>query len=289
MIQSNRCRLCLSYEHNHQIKVDSAFCHIHEQSKEKKMKAFTTLAAAAVVLAMGIASAAHHESVESAIGNSNRAEANSARDGARKPDQVLEFIGLEADDVVLDYGAGGGYWTELISVVVGDGGKVYAQQRAGERYDEQKAALAAQFSPFGNIELMPLESGAALPLGDGSVDTILVSYLYHHMHYADGSGEMFPDSSKALFGEFRRVLKPGGTVIIIEHAAIDGSGRAESGGWHRTPPEMAKTDLASVGFEFAGDAPEIFNNPDDDRKNVWFETDLRGKTTTFVQKYRKPE
>lgn len=253
------------------------------------MKALTTLAVAAVVLATGIASAEHHEAIESAIGNSNRAEANSERDGARKPDQVLGFIGLDAGDVVLDYGAGGGYWAELFSVVVGDGGKVYAHQRAGERYDQQKEALAAQLAPFGNIELMPLDSGAAFPLADGSVDTIMVSYLYHHMHYADGSGEMFPDSSKALFGEFRRVLRPGGSVIIIEHAAIDGSGRAESGGWHRTPPEMAKTDIAGVGFEFVGDAPEIFHNPDDDRKNVWFETGLQGKTTTFVQKYRKPE
>ena len=253
------------------------------------MKALTTLAAAAVILAMGIASAEHHEAFEGAIGNSNRAEGNSKRDAARKPDQVLEFVGLEAGDVVLDYGAGGGYWSELFSGVVGDGGKVYAHQRAGERYDKGKAALTAQLSPFGNIELMPLDSAAALPLADGSVDTIMVSYLYHHMHYADGSDEMFPDSSTALFGEFRRVLKPGGTIIIIEHAAVDGSGRAESGGWHRTPPEMAKADIAGVGFEFVGDAPEIFHNPDDDRKNVWFKTGLQGKTTTFVQKYSKSE
>ena len=253
------------------------------------MKALTSLAAAAVVLATSIAGAEHHEAIETAIGNSNRAEANSERDGARKPDQVLEFVGLEAGDFVLDYGAGGGYWSELFSGVVGDGGKVYAHQRAGERYDKGKAALTAQLSPFGNIELMPLDSGAALPLGDGSVDTIMVSYLYHHMHYADGSGETFPDSSIALFGEFQRVLKPGGTIIIIEHAAIDGSGRAESGGWHRTPPEMVKADIAGVGFEFVSDAAEIFHNPEDDRKNVWFNTGLQGKTTTFVQKYRKSE
>jgi len=253
------------------------------------MNVLTTLTTAVVILAASIASAGHHEAIEGAIGNSNRAEANTDRDGARNPDQVLEFIGLEAGDAVLDYGAGGGYWAELFGGVVGDGGKVYAHHRAGERYDQQKAALAEQFSPFGNIELMPLETGAAFPLGDDSVDTIMVSYLYHHMHYADGSGEMFPESSKALFGEFRRVLKPGGTVIIIEHSAIDGAGRAESGGWHRTPPEMAKSDITGVGFEFAGEAPEIFYNPDDDRKNVWFQTGLRGNTTTFVQKYRKPE
>ena len=253
------------------------------------MKALTTMAAAAVVLAMGIASAEHHEAFDSAIGNPNRAEANTKRDGARKPDQVLGFIGLQAGDVVLDYGAGGGYWTELFSVVVGDGGKAYAHRHSGESFAKAKDGLTAQFSPFGNIELMPVARGAALPLGDGTVDTILVSYLYHHMHYVDESGEMFPDSSKELFGEFRRVLKPGGTVIIIEHAAIDGSGRAESGGWHRTPPEMAKADIASVGFEFVDDAPEIFHNPDDDRKNVWFKAGLQGKTTTFVHKYRSTD
>lgn len=66
-------------------------------------------------MATGIASAEHHDAIEGAIGNSNRAETNSERDGARKPDQVLELIGLDEGDVVLDYGAGGGYWTELFS------------------------------------------------------------------------------------------------------------------------------------------------------------------------------
>jgi len=238
------------------------------------------------VMVMAAADAA---TISEAIASQDRAEANRERDGARKPDQVLAFIGLSEGDVVVDWGAGGGYWSELFSGVVGSGGTVYAHQNAGERFESQKAALTEQFAPFGNIELLPLERGAPLPLDDASVDSIMISYLFHHMHYVDGGGEAFPDSSKALFGEFRRVLKPGGTVIIIEHAAADGSGRAESGGWHRTPPEMAKSDVASVGFEFVTDAPEIFFNPDDDLRNVWFDTGLQGKTTTFVHKYRKPE
>jgi len=51
---------------------------------------------------------------------------------------------------------------------------------------------------------------------------------------------------------------------------------------------MARADITGMGFEFAGEAPEIFHNPDDDLKNKWSETGLRGNTTTFVHKYRVP-
>ena len=252
------------------------------------MKFSRRLTMLALAGAVAMASIAHAASVADAIANSNRADANTERDGDRKPDQVLEFIGLEDGDVVLDWGAGGGYWAELFAGNVGATGKVYAHQNAGERYESQKAAYMEQFAPFGNIELLPLERGAAIPLGDNSVDAVMVSYLYHHMHYTEASGESFPDGSSALFTEYQRILKPGGVLIIIEHQAAEGSSRAQSAAWHRVPAAAAKADAASVGLEFAGDAPEVFNNPDDDEMNMWGETGLRGKTTSILHKYRKP-
>ncbi len=252
------------------------------------MKTLMKIASIAVVLTttMGVANSA---TISASIANENRPDANRERDGARKPADMLSFIALDDGAVVLDWGAGGGYWSELFSGVVGDGGKVYAHQNAGERFDETKDALTAQFEPFGNIELLPVARGEATPLEDNSVDTVMVSYLYHHMHYAEDSGEMFPPGSAALFTEFARVLKPGGTVIVIEHIAADGSSRAQSAGWHRTPPETAKADITGVGFEFADEAPDLYVNPEDDKMNIWFETGLSGKTNTFVHKYRKPD
>ncbi len=234
----------------------------------------------------GIAAGA---TIAESVENANRADENRERDSSRKPAEMLSFIALGDGDVVLDYGAGGGYWSELFSPVVGNNGKVYAHQNAGERFDANKEAMTAQFKPFGNIELLPVASGSALPLEDNSVDTVMLSYLYHHMHYAEDSGEKFPARSAGLFSEFSRVLKPGGTLIVIEHVAAPGSSRAQSAGWHRTPPETAKADITGVGFEFAADAPELYMNPDDDLMNVWFDTGLSGKTTTFVHKYRKPD
>jgi predicted methyltransferase len=238
-----------------------------------------------VILAIATISGAHAASIADAIANENRAASNVERDGDRKPDQVLEFIGLDSGAVVLDWG---GYWAELFAGVAGPDGKVYAHQNAGERFESQKAALTEQFAPFGNIELFPLERGVAIPLADNSVDTVMLSYLYHHMHYNEASGESFPESSAMLFGEFHRILKPGGTLIIIEHQAKAGSSRAQSAAWHRVPAAAAREDAASAGFEFAGEAPQIFNNPDDDEMNMWGEAGLRGKTTSIVHKYRKP-
>lgn len=253
------------------------------------MTAFTRLTAAAIVLiTVAYASAVEGATISESIENSNRIDANRERDEARRPAEVLDFISLGSGDIVLDYGSGGGYWAELFSSNVGDDGKIYAHQQAGERFESRKEALTAQFAPFGNVELLPLDSGTPLPLEDNSVDAVMLSYIYHHLHYAEDSVEDFPASSAALLSEFSRVLRPGGTFVVIEHVAIDGSTRAESAGWHRTPPDTAKADITGVGFEFADEAPDIFKNPDDDLMNVWYETGLSGKTTTFVHKYRKP-
>ena len=125
------------------------------------MRFFTRLGTVAI-FAVAAMSGAQAASIEDSIGNENRADANRERDGDRKPDQVLEFIGLGDGAVVLDWGAGGGYWAELFAGVVGSDGKVYAHQNAGERFESQKAAYEAQFGPFGNIELLPLARGAAI-------------------------------------------------------------------------------------------------------------------------------
>ena len=252
------------------------------------MRATRLLVSAALVFS-ATSLFADEAAISAAISNSNRAETNVARDGDRNPEKVLGFMDVEAGDVVLDWGSGGGYWAELFAGIAGTDGKVYSNQRAGERFDGRKAALTTQFAPFGNIDLLPLASGETIPLDDNSVDVVMLSYIYHHMHYVDGSGESFPDSSNALVSEFLRVLRPGGTFIVIEHAAADGSTRTQSAAWHRTPPETAIEDITGVGFEFAGDAPDIFFNPDDDKMNHWGQTGLRGNTTSFVQKFRKPD
>src|SRR5690606_38117767 len=49
------------------------------------------------------------------------------RDGARRPYQVMQLLGVEEGMTVLDVGAGGGWYTRVLSAAVGPDGRIIAQ------------------------------------------------------------------------------------------------------------------------------------------------------------------
>ncbi len=63
-------------------------------------------------------------SIETAVNNPARLEVDTKRDAGRKPAQILQFSTIKSGDSVLDLFAGAGYYSELISRLVGDEGKV---------------------------------------------------------------------------------------------------------------------------------------------------------------------
>lgn len=249
-----------------------------------------TLLAATAALAMGSAAQAGEipANIKAAVENEQRSEDNRARDGDRKPGKVLAYYGVENGMTVADLAAGGGYYAEILSGAVGPGGKVIAYYPASQQFEDGKAALEEQYAPFGNIQIASAAQGEPLPMEDDSVDIVLLSLIIHHLHYTEDSGEDMPARSGEVYADIRRVLKPGGVFAVIEHIAAPGSTRAESAAWHRAPESIIRADVTSAGFTFDGGA-EIHVNPDDDMKNVWFDTGLRGKTNRMVHRYVSPD
>lgn len=227
--------------------------------------------------AIALAAPAFAQSVGAAVSNPARAAANVERDAERKPAEVLAFVDAQPGDVVLDWGAGGGYWSELFAGAVGPDGVVFAQNSRG--------ALEG----FANIEPLPMERGAAIPLDDGSVDLILLSYVYHHMYFTPDSGETTPPATQAQLAEFIRVLEPGGRVVVIEHQAKDGTSREAANPWHRAPKAAVTEDFEGAGFALAAENPDIFSNPADTEEGSWQEAGLAGHTTSMVLVFQKPE
>ncbi len=225
--------------------------------------------------------------IQTGIDNTNRTEENRARDNDRKPGKVLAYYGITEGMTVVDVASGGGYFSEILSGAVGATGEVHAQNRAGPRINDQIDTLTEHYEKFGNITLDITEPDTPLPYEDNSVDVILLSLIIHHLHYDEANADAMPDASKIIYADFLRVLKPGGTFAVIEHTAAAGSSREQSAAWHRAPEATIKADVTSAGFEFGGNGV-IHVNPDDDQKNVWFENDLRGKTTRMVHRYIKP-
>ncbi|HEX3622279.1 MAG TPA: class I SAM-dependent methyltransferase [Acidimicrobiales bacterium] len=98
---------------------------------------------------------------------------------------------LGADGPVLDVGCGRGYWLERI------GGAGLAV--VGVEPDVQRARLGAAFAP------VAAGDGTRLPLASSTLGLVWCIHVLHHL----------PDPAAAL-AEFRRVLRPGGHLILAE-------------------------------------------------------------------------
>ena len=81
--------------------------------------------AAAMMLAFASPAFAGDKIAE-AIADPTRLEEQRARDEGRKPADILKLSGVKKGDKVADLAAGSGYYTALLSRIVGEKGKVYA-------------------------------------------------------------------------------------------------------------------------------------------------------------------
>lgn len=253
------------------------------------IKSLTLASALVMATSVSMSSVMAHDDhafLQHALENSARLEAHKARDGDRKPMEVLDFVGIKPGMTVLDLYASGGYYSMIMAGAVGDKGKVIAQntKAAGERNGEH---FAKDYAGFKNIDLLysdPADTG----LADNSVDMASFVLMYHHFNYDENMPDGTPERTAKMYQEVLRVLKPGGTFMVIEHEAPRGTSRQQSAEWHRATAASSIEDAQSVGFEFAGDAP-IHVNPDDPMNVHWGPAGLRGKTTRFVHKFVKPK
>jgi predicted methyltransferase len=226
---------------------------------------------------------------QAAIADPRRPADDVARDAGRKPAQVVEFFGVGPGQRVLDISSGNGYFTRILSEVVGSNGSVVANNSGNRIDDEFKANLQAQYSSYDNIELN-YETPETISLPDNSVDTVLLALTVHHWHYADEWGEFIPAAALQRFDNIFRMLKPGGTFAVIDHEAPANMTRKDSNDIHRIPGDTTIADITLVGFVMdpETDVSAIHaNQPNDDITTRWTR-DPRDATQRIVHRYRKP-
>ncbi|MEY4762137.1 MAG: hypothetical protein RLZZ200_1993 [Pseudomonadota bacterium] len=224
--------------------------------------------------------------VAASIADKARPETDRVRDPDRKPADLLAFAGIKAGDKVGDLLPGAGYFTRLFSQIVGAKGAVYglAPPRAPDAPatmpDFAAAVKAIAADPhYANVKVGVMDTGTPLP---EKLDVLWTSLNYHDLHNR-------PNADLGAFNKWIYAnLKPGGTYIVIDHAAPVGSGKSTTSTLHRIEPAFVKQEVIAAGFIFVEESPAL-HNPGDARTLAVRETGVRGKTDQFVFKFRKPK
>jgi predicted methyltransferase len=202
-------------------------------------------------------------------------------DARRQAAAVLAFSGVKPGDVVVDFLPGAGYWTRIFTGIVGPKGHVYAVwPAAGAKYAE-KTLPALQARNLANVTAEVQTTN--VPTSARVADLFWTVQNYHDIPNK-GAGE---PALRAFDAAVFKLLKKGGTYIVIDHADAAGTGMTGTETKHRIEAATVKTQVESAGFRFVGESKVLRNPADDHSKNV-FDPAIRGKTDQFVYKFRKP-
>jgi predicted methyltransferase len=217
-------------------------------------------------------------SAEAAIADPRRPEADTTRDATRHPAEVLAFTGVQPGWRVADIGPGGGYYTRLFSVAVGDQGRVFAIDRPNAIGRARPILDVAPLYP--NVTVV--QQGYQGWTVDEPLDAIFISQIYHDFHLSQLNIDV-PRLNREMFA----ALMPGGVLVIIDHAAPDGSDVSVTSSLHRIDQAQLVREVTAAGFVLEEES-QILRNPADNRSERVFENDIRGRTDQFVLRFRKP-
>ncbi len=223
---------------------------------------------------------------EQAIYQPDRYADDKGRDKSRKPLEVLKFSGVKPGDTVIDLLGGGGYYSELFNYIVGDEGKTHLQNnslflRFSTEELEQRLANGRLKS------VVRLDSEFADMQLPANVDLIFIGLSYHDI-YVPRKDPVITAKRDEFFNQIWGALKPGGALLIIDHAAEPGTGKDTTAKLHRIDEEWAKQDIESAGFRFEKEL-DVLRNPNDNYQlDIWKKGIMR-KTDRFIHLYRKPD
>lgn len=214
--------------------------------------------------------------LSAALSGDHRSAENRARDAWRHPQETLAFFGVKPDSTVIEITPGGGWYTEILAPALKDGGTLVAaiidpasasNERAQAYYTrsntEFRGKLDAAPDTYGNVEIREFSLSEPRFGEDGSADLVLT---FRNVHNWAGSG-----SAAGMFQGFFDVLKPGGTLGVVEHRAKPDSAAAKDEGSGYMTEDAVIALATAAGFELA-EKSEINANPADtgDHPNgVW--------------------
>jgi demethylmenaquinone methyltransferase/2-methoxy-6-polyprenyl-1,4-benzoquinol methylase len=121
--------------------------------------------------------------------------------------QIIADLDLPPASRGLDVGCGVGLYALWLGEAVGPGGSVVGIEPEMDKVEAARVLVGDRLGR-GRLEFTPGD-GTAIPLPDRSVDWVWCGDVLHHIL----------DTEKALH-EFRRVLRPGGRIVVKESQVL---------------------------------------------------------------------
>jgi predicted methyltransferase len=213
------------------------------------------------------------------IAAADRSDKDREADTRRDPLPFLTFAAVRPGMKVLDMGAGGGYSTELLARAVAPGGVVYGQNPA-ELPERPKTAFEARLTTPAMkdvvVDIRPFDD--PLPPDVRDLDLITFLFFYHDTTYMTvDRAEM----NRKLFA----ALKPGGVLVIADHAALPGQGVSVGKTLHRIEESALRQEIEAAGFRLVAEG-NFWRNPDDTHGSPSYKPAM--PVDNFVLKYQKP-
>jgi predicted methyltransferase len=222
--------------------------------------------------------------IRDAVTAADRDDKDRALDAGRKPAEVLGFFGIAPGQKVGELFSGGGYTTEIIARVVGDGGKVYAQN-SKEILDRVREPLTARLAKpvMKNTVMVEQPADKPFPPDAKNLDAVICILNYHDLVWQKVDRAKM---NKAVFA----ALKPGGVYAIVDHSAKQGTGLSDVQTLHRIDEDAVKKEILAAGFKLDAES-DLLRNAEDARD--WNPSpskagEKRGTSDRFTLRFVKP-
>lgn len=214
------------------------------------------------------------ESYKQAVASPIRTNDDRGADAKRKPLEFLKFINVRPGMRVLDIAAGGGYTTQLLALVVGSNGTVWAQGT------KSRAALDERLVSHPQPNIIPVIRSFEDPIpNDASqLDLITIIMNYHDIAY-------MPVDRTKMNRRLFNALKPGGHLVVLDHSAKAGSGVSATKTLHRIDEKVVVDEFQQAGFKLEQEG-DFLRNPADPREQAFF--DMKIQTDKFALRFVKP-
>jgi predicted methyltransferase len=211
-----------------------------------------------------------------AVASTDRPEADKARDADRKPAEMMAFAGIRPGMKVLELAPGGGYYTRLLSLAVGERGYVYTNS------SRAVPAVEAWAQRHPNVSMRLIAAGQVT--APEPVDLVWTTQNYHDFkNVRVGEGDAAAGINAAAFA----ALKPGGIYLINDHQGAPGTDATQTSTLHRIEDATVIREVEAAGFRLDARSDILRHRADDHTQKV-FDTSVRGKTDQFVLRFRKP-